>query len=1359
MSRRKADVKFKMPSFKYLNLSCGKFKPLWLIVFIMIFDTTSGKDSNAPPMRDDDSGTTATSNDRNETKTGVQTTTLTPIAVTSVISYLNGASEEAGVPLVNITASQLDLHGKRSIIVSNNASSGDAVASVASSQLHQEEQSSLAEMSNKRAGNGAHPPEVLVTNEQPVRVGTSTVATPLEDNSIDDWRRDYLSRLSGGGEDFTSTASPIDQPLDMSSLGRQSIPVKTSGIFTDSPDHDSKPLPAQPFDAPQQSNLVGLGEEAAQTDEPKTNGVRRLLMLGDEPEASDDRNSIVKQDLVSQSRVVELLKLIRERNMVRDGESPENNLAGLMGWHPELDRRTGPVTTFDQAQMFASPLRTTDPNFLPYTPLKFLMDNRALLLKYLAQQQAEQSAQKALHNGNSMNQLDMLSTQESSPVGSNKSNRPNTSESSSGDDQPYTTSNAGKGTSNEKSTGNGDSRGENRHNRIKLSSTTKRPPNSNRNSLISPYSANFDTGLHTMVKTTVVNRPSNNQAGSKDERHQAKEFDQTRGKINKDRVRVGQNKPQSIIYYTTDGAPTNLENYQSDTDSVKILRPEDTRNSVGKQSGGSKKPKIRYKIIKINDNQDGSVEQGPNLVVKEDQQAKEKGGQRDNRNRIEDRQRDLGKEMEKPPKKQIGTNFVQDTNQVYIGSTFKTYPLPQRVPAPRKTPDSDIADKLMKQLQTQRGSHQETRAYASYLDDPHKKALYYTNDPSVPEEPIGSHQAPALTIGDLAQQHGLPFRLKSPLDQLGGLNRPQFFGLNSNPKNDPMESFALTSESGHSTDYTPYLLNNTSQFSLPGPNSPMDSQFVMGDTRIENAHDMSQDARLKFLGLALAKNQLPSEHVALEAAINQATGALENSYKQFLQPQATSSLFQDQSFNARNVTPNSHSDVLASILKQIPQAAYKNPFAAASNHNLSPPPGNFDPMMFPTALGTFENGQAPPMLIQQQDQKMSPSEELRTKQNGLNLVVTDLPNKWALSHMPDLVPIPLAATVPGYLIRLPNGRILAAAITNMFSIQGIEKGSLNPNYKRLLNQRLKNLMKGNGSMANQNYNHNHKNSHSNFASDSEIQPVIIPAPFQFGTQINQLTTQQPKLFLSKHNKERLPTSSPSTGLFGRGVLGQLGFSRQQTASSQHNNQTSVMIKDLQSLMNPKRKPPSKLNIVKLTSSPFPVPNLSEQELASLPIADLNEPVFSFADESQLIDTNPTDFSPPMAESNRNSFISPLNANLDMISAGPQTFPGLGGQLSDYADDLTNPASISSASRVKYLKYILGLKADSMAEDLFRPGGRKRKSNSSLRSNILSRLESIFNSLFTKKSDRSYRNFADRFCKDRTAGRGRDFVAQ
>lgn len=114
------------------------------------------------------------------------------------------------------------------------------------------------------------------------------------------------------------------------------------------------------------------------------------------------------------------------------------------------------------------------------------------------------------------------------------------------------------------------------------------------------------------------------------------------------------------------------------------------------------------------------------------------------------------------------------------------------------------------------------------------------------------------------------------------------------------------------------------------------------------------------------------------------------------------------------------------------------------------------------------NGALPVASIRDQIALEEPSQtghlgpDVVMNSNGVRLVGPEPFYRWALSQMPDLVPIPLSATVPGYLIKLSNGQILAAALTNSLSIQGIQKGPLKPAYKSYLHQRVKNLLRSQG---------------------------------------------------------------------------------------------------------------------------------------------------------------------------------------------------------------------------------------------------------------------------------------------------------
>lgn len=413
-----------------------------------------------------------------------------------------------------------------------------------------------------------------------------------------------------------------------------------------------------------------------------------------------------------------------------------------------------------------------------------------------------------------------------------------------------------------------------------------------------------------------------------------------------------------------------------------------------------------------------------------------------------------------------------------------------------------------------------------YLDDSNKRSLY-----NIHEKGLNLDELPRpLTIGELASQHGVPFRLKSPLGEqyhigLGGLG----------------DRGKIGQETSQYEDYMPYA--------IPDANSLRLDDELKKKLAMKTIEAIERDPLLTLVeNLYNAQHQSPTPS---------------NWQKVYSNPLGSSSL--PSSFYRQQTLPSS----------QVPMN------------------------MLPVATIQDQTYMTNP-IYPQQDYSSSSLSESNSSTKPVNLMVSGMPYRWALSRMPDLVPIPLAATVPGYLIRLANGQILAAALTNSFSIQGIQKGPLSSGYKNFLNQRLKRLVKQSNQKQAPGYGIGH------LAAGSGIIETHVPAP--------QRITQ------ASVNKG----GSEKGGLFYRGVLSQLGFSR----SSQRSNTTR----------DANRTKAGRHKLIKVNNSPSPP--LSEQELAALPLANLNEPVFSFADDEIHSLDSPVFLPSPMASSTLPPVISP-----------------------------------------------------------------------------------------------------------------------
>lgn len=311
-----------------------------------------------------------------------------------------------------------------------------------------------------------------------------------------------------------------------------------------------------------------------------------------------------------------------------------------------------------------------------------------------------------------------------------------------------------------------------------------------------------------------------------------------------------------------------------------------------------------------------------------------------------------------------------------------------------------------------------------------------------------------------------------------------------------------------------------------------------------------------------------------------------------------------------------------------------------------------------------------------------PSQGSRTNLNQqMKLVGPEQFYRWALNRMPDLVPIPLAATVPGYLIRLPNGQILAAALTDSLSIQGIHKDTLKPAYKNYLSKRFRNLLKsyqttqqaaagGGGQKLPDESTSNgvlSKGLINHLEGDSSVSPIIVQAPQSQYQQLLQLHNeqqqrqQQQSQQLSSSNDDK--SSNTGTGFFVRNILKlkrpSKELSNEITLSDSQRVRKSVANRD-------KLKGDNSKQLNKLTGS---ASTLTDLELASLPLAEPNEPVFSFADESQLLDSI-SDY-PDLGMLSRISHLSPFAYDHHITRSSPAA------SLSDMMDTSGEPTRSTS----------------------------------------------------------------------------------
>lgn len=388
-------------------------------------------------------------------------------------------------------------------------------------------------------------------------------------------------------------------------------------------------------------------------------------------------------------------------------------------------------------------------------------------------------------------------------------------------------------------------------------------------------------------------------------------------------------------------------------------------------------------------------------------------------------------------------------------------------------------------------------------DDPFKKSLYYTTD-GVDDDGLFDRGSSPFASRAIASQHGVPFRLKSPTGEK--------FHLSSI---DPFDD-RIPDESNLDEEYL---------------YSPLDHHHQQQN--LGNDIKLDDDLRKH---LAIKSIEDPALMTSLIENLSTKNTRLANQLPNNIM---TDPLTQHKKLLANHLIDTS-SDGTGEVYHSF--ATNISPFSALSTglNYYHPQSSALDTVATAAAATSDSLSNLPAALIRPQATAatgMSSSESGGGGvggSGGINLMMTDLADKWALSRMPDLIPIPLAATVPGYLIRLPDGRLLAAALTNGFSIQGIQKGPLSASYKNFLNSRIKSLIgKSSSSSTPKQSLRNHQ------TSGSRIRPISLPAPLRF-TAANQLAQNHHQ---QQNNGFKVKGSERLSNWFSRGVLGQLGLIR------------------------------------------------------------------------------------------------------------------------------------------------------------------------------------------------------------------------
>lgn len=708
------------------------------------------------------------------------------------------------------------------------------------------------------------------------------------------------------------------------------------------------------------------------------------------------------------------------------------------------------------------------------------------------------------------------------------------------------------------------------------------PPRSTKYALISPYTANFDSGLS--FKNLPHNRrsphaknDSTEPAPEDDENsRQQKLYDKLR-RFHESRVQNkngdGSVKPdpsqKPVIRHSSDisGAQSHTKPVSSvsktseNKSKVKSNTSKSSSNSINQSSGSSEKIQ--------------GYRQGDRIAMGKRDMKTSISTKRPTRVSGVEQQTISSKASQERVKDEVSHIKVHKININEDASTEDSrsyYDFPQLPELPELSISN--GEKFVQQPVLNQFSIGGVN-YHQLADDPHKKSLYYTTDSkSTNMYDMNSHYG----FGEIANKHGVPFRLKSPLGE-----SYHFDGLEDR----------IPNESSQYEDYvySPYEssggLQNGGYFKL--------DDELKKNIAIKTLEDPSLLANLLETLNGFDPPKIPNSS-------GLGTMAMKKLYTSVINPNNE----QPDLYHSLSSNINPLSLILNNQIRH--QSPITNSFAASDDSQIAVAP-----------LRSTSN------------------------ESGVNLMLTDIADKWALSRMPDLIPIPLAATVPGYLIRLPNGQVLAAALTNSFSIQGIQKGPLSASYKSFLNHRLKTLIKPSKSLSGANH----------IASDSGLRPYAVPAPNMFAQQ----TTS------GKGGRK-------SGGWFTRGVVSQLGFTR----LGQRQNATRD---------NGKARPSnSKYKPGKANGSPFAVPSLSDQELATLPLADPNEPVFSFADESQIVDST-TSVLP-------NGYLGPLP-----LPAVPANGP-------DSADLLQSASTLALRAKINQLLSLKSLLGDELVH------GRRRR---------------------------------------------------
>lgn len=1009
----------------------------------------------------------------------------------------------------------------------------------------------------------------------------------------------------------------------------------------------------------------------------------------------DQDKQLIKDTIIPQANIADLFHIIKHLNLInRDQDNDEANATMMM--HP--DRSSGiEASNFEEARASASAKTLGPTEFEP--PQQIIGETSPSQLKSMVRSsQARPSLatlgmSKVSRHGYRSDVATSMLASPSSPSGSvEQSQRRGPSEQKRFAPRKDTRS------------GELDTKFLARFANSMVESTlSARKPS--RLSLISPYSATFDTGLQSL-KNVPMNRASVDS--SKDQINQGVAYDNdltNHKQANRPtQIKIGSKPSQTSRNQTTrnkskqqnhnDKVQTTSSSSNGGQDDHQHRQQKDHQHQARNETGlmsqdGAKKPKTAApSTVRPSTSTDSSNtkrgERDANSIKLD--QSKQQAPYRHQILADENAANRLNKQQQQP---QPGETSNSNINNHHSNQQTEPNGDPKKVTnSMDRSPPSGLDSLAAQPYNDMRNpsignGYEPSFAKPNHqLDDPHKKSFYWSPEHSdlyVDDFGLPVNQFPRpLTIGELAQHHGVnPFF---------GLTKPTMLmnDLNVNQLPHTSEDFGLFSESGLHEDYA--QLSSTNQNHASGESLVPN---VYNKNRLKLDDELKQKIAVKAFEAAMRDSELSA--TLLGNLLNMSLGGSGTTSKALINQQHPTGV---SNHLLEQLGPNYYTPV--------PMLNKSNSINLAGN-NLDGSTFGFNPMMrdhLPPLRANNPFNLMMPMATSTHDQVADTSLHAINPnaprgsgggsdgQAPVNLVLTDIANRWALSRMPDLVPIPLAATVPGYLIRLPNGKILAAALTNMFSIEGIQREPLNGSYKNMMNNKFNVLAKPNRPKAMQQLRFKQQGTYANLASDSDLRPTIV-MPAQHNTRQQYNFAQSTNRFKTTNKNH----SDRGGSLFSRGVMNQLGLLGGSVKSHNHHSSRHIINQS------------NKKQTHGHGTNRFINKSKMAGLLQHLPIADPSEPVFSFTDENELID-----------ESDYN-VAAPTSAHFNHV----RNMQHLGNHL--LGNDRLEQSTEANENAGKLLEWKNKLSSD----EFIQYGRRKRKSPSRF---TFAKLEPIMNWLMT-----------------------------